>query len=518
MHASWDNALLRRADWRFLLPTSSPRTAVCFTAGSLASSVAAVTETFQPDDARSEPADLAVVSDPADADLEEAYRVVRAGGGIYGEFRGFVAGQPGIVRRRLLKAGFEDVECYWPWPGPDKAPPQLWLPLDAPGALAYFRASRPPARSFQQRVLGNARMLLWRIGHAGRILRPVCAVARRPPDGGQTGGVLSVVRAHCEGAHSRLSWLVATPGRSPFNKVIGFVFEGDERAPSLIVKLPRIPESAERLEREAENLRALHRRREGGVTGAPRCVLFERDGWTVLGENPLTGRPFQDTLTDRSFPRLAREVTDWLVELAAEGRHPQADDWRSRLVEAPLASLARSPDARDVVTHMPRVRALLDRLDHLPSVPEQRDLGPWNLLVGNDGRLLVLDWESAEPNGLPLLDLVYFLTYASFFLDDALRSGRVVDSYARSLDPVTSTGRVVAACERRYVERLGLDPALISPLRALAWIIHSASESPRRALNPERAGGAAHAPVFLRLLVAELDRACSWWTAPAPGR
>jgi aminoglycoside phosphotransferase (APT) family kinase protein len=207
-------------------------------------------------------------------------------------------------------------------------------------------------------------------------------------------------------------------------------------------------------------------------------------------------------------------VTDWLVELAAEGHRPHVDDWRSRLVEAPLASFARSPDARDTLPHIPRVHALLDRLHDLPSVPEQRDLGPWNLLLGDDGRLLVLDWESAEPNGLPLLDLVYFLTYASFFLDDALHSGRVVDSYARSLDPITATGRVVAACERRYVERLGLDPALISPLRALAWISHSSSERARRRLDPHGAGGAAHAPVFPRLLVAELNRACSWWTVP----
>jgi aminoglycoside phosphotransferase (APT) family kinase protein len=36
--------------------------------------------------------------------------------------------------------------------------------------------------------------------------------------------------------------------------------------------------------------------------------------------------------------------------------------------------------------------------------PEQRDFGPWNLLVTPAGQIAVLDWESAEVDGLPALD------------------------------------------------------------------------------------------------------------------
>jgi hypothetical protein len=50
------------------------------------------------------------------------------------------------------------------------------------------------------------------------------------------------------------------------------------------------------------------------------------------------------------------------------------------------------------------------------------------------------------------------------------------DTYRRALDPATPAGRVMFESERRYFDHLGLDPALLSPLRLLTWLIHSRSE------------------------------------------
>jgi aminoglycoside phosphotransferase (APT) family kinase protein len=112
----------------------------------------------------------------------------------------------------------------------------------------------------------------------------------------------------------------------------------------------------------------------------------------------------------------------------------------------------------------------------LPPVPEQRDFGPWNLLVTSAGELAVLDWESAELDGLPALDLLYYLAYASFNVDHAQDRESRVGSYRRSLDPSTSTGTVRRDCLARYLDALGLDSTSLAPLRALVWLIHAQSD------------------------------------------
>ena len=62
----------------------------------------------------------------------------------------------------------------------------------------------------------------------------------------------------------------------------------------------------------------------------------------------------------------------------------------------------------------------------MPETFEHRDCSPWNLLVTTSGELAVLDWESAEQNGLPAIDLVYFLAYLAFFMDGAMKTGNFI--------------------------------------------------------------------------------------------
>jgi hypothetical protein len=122
----------------------------------------------------------------------------------------------------------------------------------------------------------------------------------------------------------------------------------------------------------------------------------------------------------------------------------------------------------------------------LPTTPEQRDFGPWNLLVTPASEIGVLDWESATAVGLPALDLLYYLTYASFQVDRAGRRDARIISYQRSLDPSTPTGTVRRDCLARYSASTGLDLNQLAPLRALLWLIHAQSDARHAAAD---AGG-----------------------------
>ena len=119
---------------------------------------------------------------------------------------------------------------------------------------------------------------------------------------------------------------------------------------------------------------------------------------------------------------------------------------------------------------------VLRSLGPLPTVCEQRDCSPWNIFISHDGRPLVLDWESSVLDGLPAVDLVYFLTYLGFYAHRAMRSGRYREVYRAGLDPATPTGKIHRDCLAHYAARTGLDPGLIEPLRLLTWVIHSRSE------------------------------------------
>src|SRR5262249_15680709 len=115
-------------------------------------------------------------------------------------------------------------------------------------------------------------------------------------------------------------------------------------------------------------------------------------------------------------------------------------------------------------------------LGSLPLVCEQRDFGPWNVLVTTDERLAVLDWESSELQGLPALDLIYFLSFLALSLHGPISSGRIRASYDRALGPLTLTGGVVRECLEIYSSKTGLDLANLYPLRLLCWLLHSRSE------------------------------------------
>ena len=121
-------------------------------------------------------------------------------------------------------------------------------------------------------------------------------------------------------------------------------------------------------------------------------------------------------------------------------------------------------------------RAGLAGLGALPLVPEQRDLWSGNVLIDDPGEVGVLDWEDAEPRGLPAVDLLYLLADIAFMYDGAFASGRFLESYRASRDATTFTGGISAEALARYSAALGLDASALRPLRLLAWLPHAAWE------------------------------------------
>ena len=80
------NRLLRRVDWRFLLPTPQPTKSICFANGLLSRAVRLISDRMADD--RLDPIDnydLAVAVNPNHATLRKGWTALRPGGSCYTE-------------------------------------------------------------------------------------------------------------------------------------------------------------------------------------------------------------------------------------------------------------------------------------------------------------------------------------------------------------------------------------------------------------------------------------------------
>lgn len=422
------NPLLRREDWRFLLP---------------------------------------------EAELIARWRLPRPGG-------------VRRLRRRAEAAGYADVRAYWAGPLPHRLP-QFWLPLDSGEATDHLLSSRTP-RSAAGVLL---RRLWWAVRSLG-MLAPIYVVGRRPGAGAGTELPLS----------SSCQLLLLTTGHRSINKAVGLAFEAGEAAPAKAVKFARVAEAEPGLDREAAVLRQLQDERPD-LPGVPRLVgEGSRNGRLAVVQEAVVGESLLDALTAENFEDVAKRVTRLLIELAAGSDRAPSADWRQRLVADPLDWFERHFGA------VPAARELLDGLGDLPATIEHRDCSPWNLLLTPGGDPVLLDWESAEPAGLPGLDLVYFLANCAFVLDGALESGRTRETYARLLDPATPHGRVAAAATAEYAQALGISAEDLRRLRLLTWVVHSRSDYRHLRLESrgEPSAAALGGSTFYGLVEEELAR------------
>jgi hypothetical protein len=474
------NRSLRAGDWRFLL-SDAPLDAV--------------------DAHRS---GLIVLEDPSTSELRRAAGRLRPGGTLVcGWSRPGVRGPRALVRL-VRDAGLVDATAYWSWPSGRGSLPQYWLPLHSPSALEWFLASRGEGRGHWGRAGARAATAVWRIGSRTGALRPLWVIASAP--GGESRPWLSRLAAEWipPGEPLPSAWALRTGGGRSISKVVALGFAAAAE-PVLVVKTARVATARRALANEATILQRLDAIAPR-VDGVPRVLgVSSAPGLLGVGQSYEPGELLMSRLRPGTHRRLATAVTDWLIGLASTTRVRVARHL-GRIVDQSLSAFGERYAGVVDPSELEETRRRLSRVSELPEVLEQRDCSPWNIMERPDGRLVVLDWESAEARGLPCLDLVYYLTFAGLALQSNVVSPSVA-AYRTGRDASSAIGRVAAECERRYLTALDLPHECLHPLRLLAWTIHARSEASRIRAD---AGGreSLHAladAVFVRLWRAELE-------------
>lgn len=284
------------------------------------------------------------------------------------------------------------------------------------------------------------------------------------------------------GIGDTVSSVVVTPRFRASAHVVVLVLRSDGTGPALVVKMPRLTSGHASVRREAAFLRALHAANARARRVAPQLVACEEyGGRPMLVETALNGHPLDRTAVRRDPPGACDAALAWLAAIGGPNAEaPEFDRrWYEHQIEHPLVAFAdRFPFTRDEAAAVERTLELASPLarTELPVVFEHGDLSHPNIVMQDGGEIGVIDWETAEPHGLPLSDLFFFLAFVA-----AARTGASsADEHVRAFDDAFFGRRAWA---RPYVcagaRRLDIATESFTPLLLVSLLRRAATYAAR---------------------------------------
>ena len=283
-------------------------------------------------------------------------------------------------------------------------------------------------------------------------------------------------------------WGLAAHGEYSTRKVLFYLFKSDNESPEYIVKLVRNSTYNSRLENEYHALSTLWSKGVGALNFLPKPVFFGyHNELAILGETAIAGKSFRKMTGNHPDCPYARLAVQHLTELGvvipdAYSTTPgKAAETLNRLFESFIRIYQPNTEVQTFLEK--QIVSIASYEGTFPLVFQHGDPGAWNILVTSKGEVFFLDWESAEPNGVPLWDLFYFLrSYAvSFARKAGIRDAVRGFEQQFLLDNQFSHFTIEALHD--YCQRLKLPVVLVEPLFYTCWMHRSLKEANRLGQN-----------------------------------
>lgn len=162
-------------------------------------------------------------------------------------------------------------------------------------------------------------------------------------------------------------------------------------------------------------------------------------------------------------------ANSFLLELARATRKRVSKEQLTSTVLGPLNDfyLKTGGEASDL-------EALIEKLVRntkgcLETVATHGDFSLKNIILGPDGSYAVIDWETAQMNGLPLIDLFYFLSRYAYLSGSSRHKNRVqrIKAFYKSSG---SKARLAIHAVEYYCLQMKYDPGIIKPLFLLHFL------------------------------------------------
>jgi hypothetical protein len=280
-------------------------------------------------------------------------------------------------------------------------------------------------------------------------------------------------------------WAFSVPGDYESQKAIWYLFGPGSVEPDLVVKMTRDPAFNGRLENEVTMLRRLEQVDLGPRIDVPQpMMLGGSNGLAIAAESRVVGDPFAARARVGPADPALRTAVDWLTGMGAATRtaaEPPA-------VRAALTLGLERCSRLYALTAMEQA-FLADRIERVvdsgcPTVFMHGDPGTWNLLLTADSHLGILDWEAAEPDGLPLWDLFHLLRAYAMLASRPWLPHRSLRLARRHLVTGSALTPAFAAAVAGYRDALELPTEVVEPLYHLGWVHRAVKEAAR--LAPDR--------------------------------
>lgn len=333
-----------------------------------------------------------------------------------------------------------------------------------------------------ERLLLRGSQLAWRRG----ALVSQLTLSQGPP---QYLGAIAQASGVNIGRHR---WGLVAKGDYSSRKVLFFLFDPEQppEAPAqYIAKMVRNAAFNARLENECHALQLLREKGVGDRGTLPQVVFSgHHNGLAIVGETVVEGVPFRRLSSATADCPYGRSAINWLIELGAA---------TVNLIVATPAEAATSLQELftrfvEIYRLSPEHKAFLsDQIEQIghhsgafPLVFQHGDPGTWNVLVNRKGHTVFLDWEAAEPQGMPLWDLFYFMR--SYAVTAARKNGTAdrLQGCAEWLLEDSSLSPLLIEATERYCQRTGLSRNLVGPLFHTCWMHRALKEATR--LSPSR--------------------------------
>lgn len=277
-------------------------------------------------------------------------------------------------------------------------------------------------------------------------------------------------------------WGLWAGGQYSSRKLLFFLVDRESASLRYLVKMVRDPSFNTRLENECAALKDLEARNFAHDHALPRVVFHgHHHHLAIVGETAVQGVPFKSKTRLTASCPYAHAVIEWLTDLGATTASP--DDVAPQDVARALNTLFERfqaiyrlpPAERDFLSE--QIAALGNSRTPFPLVFQHGDPGPWNMLVTPDDTVALLDWESAEPKGIPLWDLFYFLR--SYAVNVARANGTAdrVEGFAKHFLTRSSLNHMIVDATRQYCTRIGLAGEFIGPLFYTCWMHRALKQS-----------------------------------------
>jgi hypothetical protein len=190
---------------------------------------------------------------------------------------------------------------------------------------------------------------------------------------------------------------VGNPSRT--RKITLFLLEGNSVC--AVIKVPLTKDAVTAVADEAKTLRAM----SALQPAIPQFICYDpSSGWSV--QNWVHGSP-----SSRKFTSMHR---DFLLQLVLPGSSISLKSAMEKSSVIREGTMRPSADKK-------RLEAAFEEMSDTCSLPRtvvHGDFTPWNIKI-IDGKLRIVDWESAQLIGLPLQDICHFFYRQDYLFQEA---------------------------------------------------------------------------------------------------